>query len=153
MGLLDLFKTKKPRSLLDELMDNPIMKEQKALFDAFSMMCEDGCETDEIPGGYGEFGYSLTNPIPTKTPLGSTNYLARLQSADGAKVIYNRRGSLSSPISQHPIDAYEIVHPDGRLLATIYISPYHKKNSERAPRGFTLLKTIFGSRAPSGSAV
>lgn len=153
MGLFDLFKPKKPRSLLDQLMENPIIQEQKALFDAMSMMCEDGCEADEIPGGYGEFGHAATNPVPTKTVMGSTSYLARLRSADGARVIYNRRGSLSSPVSRHPIDMYEIVHPDGRPLATIYLSPYHKKTSDKAPGGFALLETKFGSVALSSTAV
>jgi hypothetical protein len=153
MGLIDFFKPKKPRSLLDQLQENPIFKEQKALFDAMSMMCADGCDSDEIPGGYGEFGFAATNPIPTNTIMGSTSYLARLRSPDGAKVIYKRRGSLSSPVSQKPIDAYEIVHPDGRLLATIYLSPYHKKNSDKPPRGFTLLETLLGSVAPSNTTL
>jgi hypothetical protein len=146
MGLFGLFKSKKQRSVLDQLQENPIFKEQKALFDAMSMMCEDGdgCETDEIPGGHGEFGYAPTNPIPTKTVFGSRSYLERLRSPDGATVIYKRRGSLGSAVSQHPIDEYEILHPDGTLLATIYLSPYHKKNSDKSPRGFTLLETMCG---------
>jgi len=135
---------RKKRSLWDELQENPIFQEQKALFDAMSKMCEDGCDTDEIPSGHGTFGYAATNPIPTKTVFGSTSYLARLRSSDGAKVVYEREGSLSSPVSPHPIDAYAISHPVGRRLATLYLSPYHKRNSEKAPRGFTLLKTIMG---------
>jgi hypothetical protein len=144
MGLFDFLKPKKPKTVWDQLQENPIFQEQKALFDAMSTMCEDGCETDEIPGGHGEFGHAVTNPIPTKTVFGSTSYLARLRSSDGAKVVYEREGSLSSPVSSHPIDGYGISHPDGRRLATLYLSPYHKRNSERAPRGFTLLKTIMG---------
>ncbi len=152
MGLFDFFKPKKPGSALDQFWDlmqeDPNFKKQKELFGAMSgLWCKDGCETDEIPGGYGEFGYERTNPIPTNTLFGSTSYLVRLRSLDGAKVVYKRRGSLGSPVSQHPIDRYEIVHPDGRLLATIYLSPYHKKNSDKAPRGFTLLESIFGSVA------
>lgn len=142
MGIFDFLKPKNPKTLWDDLQENPIFKEQKALFDAMSTMCEDGCETDEIPGGHGEFGHAVTNPIPTKTVFGSTSYLARLQSSDGAKVVYEREGSLSSPVSPSPIDAYAISHQDGRRLATLYLSPYHKRNSERAPKGFSLLKTI-----------
>jgi hypothetical protein len=144
MGLFDFLKPKKPGTLLDRLQENPLFQEQKALFDAMSAMCEDGCETDEIPGSYGEFGHDVTNPIPTRTVFGSTSYLARLRSHDGAKVIYERQGSLPSPVDPHPIDTYTISHPDGKQLAILYLSPYQKRNSEKAPRGFTLLKTIMG---------
>lgn len=133
---------RKKRSLWDALQDNPIFQRQKALFDAMSLMCDDGCETDEIPGGYGEFGHEVTNPIPTKTVFGSTSYLARLRTLNGAKVLYERRCSTSSPVSNHPVDEYGILHPDGHQLAILYLSPYHKRNSEKAPRGFRLLNTI-----------
>lgn len=142
MGLLDFFKPKKPKTLLGRLQNNPIFQEQKALFDAMRAMCEDGCETDEIPEGYGEFGHELTNPIPTMTIFGSTSYLARLVSSDGAKVVYERQASFSTPVSSNPVDGYTISPPNGRQLGTLYISPYHKRNSEKAPKGFTLLKTI-----------
>lgn len=144
MGLFDFLKPKKPKSLLDQLQDNPLFQQQKALFEAMSMMCEDGCDADEIPGGEGEFGYSINNPIPTKTPMGSTSYLARLRSSDGSKVVYERQGSTSAPISSQPIDIYLVSHPDGTHIATLYISPYHKRNSNKAPKGFTLLGTILG---------
>jgi len=130
---------RKKRSVWDALQENPVFQQQKALFDAMSLMCEDGCETDEIPGGYGEFGYEVTNPIPTKTVFGSTSYLARLRAPDGTKVLYKRRGSTDSPVSSHPVDEYVISHPDGRQLATLYLSPYHKRNSEKKPRGFNLV--------------
>lgn len=130
---------RKRKSAWDVLQENPAFQQQKDLFDAMSTMCEDGCEMDEIPEGYGDFGYDITNPIPTKTVFGSTSYLARLRSHDGAKVIYNRQGSLSSPVSSHPIDGYTISHPDGKELAILYLSPYHKRNSEKVPEGFTLL--------------
>ncbi len=144
MGLLDFFRPKKPRTVLDQLQENPLFQKQKALFDLMSKMCTDGCETDEIPGGYGEFGHDITNPIPTLTVFGSTSYLARLVSPDGAKIVYEREGSSNSPVSSHPIDGYTISHPSGRQLGTLYFSPYHKRNSEKAPEGFKLLKTIMG---------
>ena len=89
---------RKKKSLLDELQENPLCQEQKGLFDAMSMMCDDGCETDEIPGGHGEFGHEVTNPVPTKMVFGSTSYLARLRSPDGAEVVYVRERSVSSPV-------------------------------------------------------
>src|SRR3972149_6056545 len=124
---------RKKRSVWDALQENPIFQQQKALFDAMILMCEDGCETDEIPGGYGEFGHEVTNPIPTKTVFGSTNYLARLRASDGTKVLYERRGSTSSPVSSHPVDEYVISQPDGRPPAVLRLAPSPKRNSEKAP--------------------
>lgn len=134
----------KRQSLWDALQSNPIFQRQKQIFDLMSAMCEDGCDTDELPNGHGEFGHEPTNPIPTKTVFGSTSYLARLRAPDGAKVLHERKGSLIAEVSPHPIDEYTISHPNGTVLATLYLSPYQKTNSEKAPTGFTLLRTIFG---------
>lgn len=130
----------KQKSMLDELQDDLLFKNKKELFDAMSMMCEDGCETDEIPNGYGEFGHDITNPIPTRTVLGNIGYLTKLKSSDGEDLVFDREGSLSSPVSPHPVDAYAISSSNGPRLATLYLSPYHKRDSKKAPKGFTLLK-------------
>ena len=139
MGLFDFFKPK-PKTLYDRLMENPVFQHQQALFDLQAKMCDGGCTTDELPNGQSEFGHTPTNPIPTHTVAGSTSYLARLRAPDGAKVVYERRGSLSSETTPQPIDAYDISHPDGTHLATIYISPYQLRNSAKAPRGLTLIE-------------
>ena len=139
MGLFDFLKPKKKRTSLAEVDGNLLSQQQKALFEAMIRMCEDGCDADEIPGGQGEFGHSVNNPIPTRTPMGSASYLAQLRAPDGAKVRYERQGSVSSPISTNPIDMYAIIHPSGDFIATLYVSPYHKRNSSKAPRGFSLL--------------
>jgi hypothetical protein len=136
MGLIDFFKAKKPKTLWDELSSTPEFQRQKGIFDVMNRMCQDGCDTDEVPGGFGEFGYEATNPIPTNTVFGSTSYLGRLRASDGAKVMYERIGSLKSEVSKHPIDEYAISHPNGGRLGTLYVSPYHRRNSEKAPRGF-----------------
>lgn len=128
------------QSAWNALLRNEVFQEQMQLFDAMSAMCEDGCDSDELPNGYGEFGLERTNPIPTKTIFGSTCYLARLRAPDGAKVIYEREGSFTSENIPHPIDGYVITHPTGTPLGMLYLSPYHKKNSEKAPKGFTLLE-------------
>ena len=134
-------KTRKHNMRLELLKKMTRYQQQKDLLDLMKTMCADGCETDEIPNGYGEFGHEPTNPIPTNTIFGSTSYLSCLRAPDGATVAYDRLGSLLSPVSFHMIDAYRILHPDGRHLAILYLSPYHKRNSEKAPRGFVLLKT------------
>lgn len=128
----------KETSALEELKNDNLFENQEGLINVLSIMCSDGCETDEIPNGHGEFGHAITNPIPTRTVLGSTNYLTKLKSSDGEKIIFDREGSLSSPVSPHPVDAYAISSSNGRRLATLYLSPYHKRDSEKAPRGFTL---------------
>ena len=140
MGLFDFLKPRKQKTLLDELQENPLVQQQKALFDAMRLMCEDGYDSDEIPGGTGEFGHDVNNPIPTLTPMGSISYLSRLRlSSDNAKIVYERFGSTSSPICSSIVDIYTISHPNGQALTTLYICPYHKRNSNKAPKGFFLL--------------
>jgi hypothetical protein len=134
----------KKQSVSDALQSNPIYQQQKQLFDLMDDMSEDGCNTDELPNGHGAFGYEPTNPIPTNTVFGSTSYLARLCALDGLKVVYERNSSVSAEVSPHPIDEYTIRHPNGTVLATLFLSPYQKNNSEKAPKGFTLTKTIIG---------
>ena len=108
-----------------------------------SAMCAEGVDANELPNGHGEFGLTPTNPISCKTVFGSTAYLGRLRAPDGTKVEYARIGSVQSEVSPNPIDAYEVAHRDGRKLATVYISPYHQRISERAPKGFTLVGNSF----------
>jgi len=136
LWLREWFSEKK--TALDEFNENPFIQEQKSLFDLMNLMCEDGVDTDVIPGGLGEFGLVSSNPIPCKTLHGSITYLARLRTLDEIKIIYERAGSVLSDISSHPVDVYEISLPDGQKLETIYISPYHKRNSDKAPSGLML---------------
>src|SRR5438105_321839 len=91
-----------------------------------------------MPNGRGEFGLVSTNPIPCKTVFGSTVYLSRLRASDGAKVVYRRLGSFASDVSPRPIDAYQISHPNGNKLGTLFISPCQNRVSGKAPRGFNL---------------
>lgn len=99
-------------------------------------MSADGTECDEIPGGVGEFGLVATNPVPTFNLYGSKSYLDQLGTADGRKVSYERRGSIGQEGMEKPVDVYDLSDPEGEYIATIYISPYHRKNSERTPAGF-----------------
>jgi hypothetical protein len=147
MGLFDLLRGK-PKSVLEALQSSPEVQKQKELFDAMSALCEGGVDSDEMPNGTGEFGLESTNPIPCKTVLGSTCYLGRLRAADCSKVAYQRLGTTQSATSPHPIDIYEIVHATGRKLATLYISPYHKRISRKPPRGFMLAENSFMEIVP-----
>lgn len=97
-----------------------------------------GVDTDTIPGGYGEFGLCPTNPIPTYSVNGSDLYLSQLRTSDGKKIEAIRKGSTgASDITPGSIDIYEL-SIKGTVLGLIYICPYHKRNSELAPKGYYL---------------
>jgi hypothetical protein len=115
------------------------LRQQKDLLDIMGKLSEHGTDADELPNGEGAFGLVASNPIPCKTPFGATAYLNRLQTDDGAMVVYDRLGCVLSAVSPHPIDCYAVRHSDGRDLAKLYISPYHKRNSRKAPQGFSLI--------------
>lgn len=70
--------------------------------------------------------------------MGSARYLAGLRTQDGEEVTHIRIGSKLDPVSDNPLDVYEVRSLENDLLATIYISPYNKKNSSLAPRGFRI---------------
>src|SRR5665647_3488122 len=102
------------------------------------MIDEDGVDADELPNGQGEFGMVPTNPIPCKTIHGCEAYLCRLRTLDGEEILYERSGSVISNISPNPVDIYEVSNKNGRKLAALYISPYHKRISNKAPVGFQI---------------
>jgi hypothetical protein len=106
------------------------------LMDAY--MSASGTDQDQLENGYGEFGHALTNPIPTRAIRGSIAYLSRLRTMDGEKVRFIRHGSMQSPVSPNPVDAYRLVGPGDKPLGMLYVSPYHQRNSAKAPRGYTL---------------
>ena len=93
---------------------------------------------DTIPGGdeNGDFGYSDHNPIPTISSKGEQQYLERLR-RNGRSIQYKRIGSGISPLTKGPIDIFDL-YQDGRKFETICFSPFHKKNSTRAPSDLKL---------------
>jgi len=86
----------------------------------------------------GEFGYSVNNPIPINTILETHSYLSRLRTLDGEKVRYFKVGSTSSQVSLHKVQCYKTKNIKGEDLAVLYLSPFQKKTSEKAPKGFKL---------------
>lgn len=130
-------RKKKPKSVLDELNSIKQIQEIKKIYEGIRNLNEDATDQDMIPGGTGEFGYEKTNPIPVNTIIGNTVYLDRLRTPDGTKVRYERLGSTHAENINCPVDIYNIF--DGEIkIATLYISPYNKKNSSLAPKGFKL---------------
>jgi hypothetical protein len=152
MALFDLLRGK-PKSAMDLLQSSPEFRQQKELFDAMSALCEGGVDADEMPNGTGEYGLTETNPVPCRTVFGSTAYLGRLRAADGTKVTYERIGSTQSEVSSQPIDVYEISSRTSKKLATLYISPYQKRISRKAPRGSFWLRTHLRRFLPNAFAM
>lgn len=95
-----------------------------------------GCTSDEIPEGYGEFGLCVTNPIPVRGTQSNEVYLKSLKHCSGKPIKWNRIGSTGAPNIEHPIDFYNVTDMSGATLATIYISPYQNTVSKKAPKGF-----------------
>ena len=137
MNLIQTKPKETSKSTMDSLIENSTFKEFQGLFDAMSKLNEGGTDDDTIPEGYGEFGYEKTNPIPVNTVFGNISYLGKLRTTEGKRIQHERIGSTSAPNINLPIDIYKI--SDGiEVIATLYMSPYNKKNSERPPRGFKL---------------
>jgi hypothetical protein len=137
---MNSIKTKpkqKEKSIMDTLNENPKFQEMKSLFEIMEKLNEGGTDQDTMPDGYGEFGHDITNPIPVNTVMGSIAYLGTLRTLNGTKIQYERIGSTSAQNIDQTIDKYAILD-NGQKIATLFICPYNKKNSERPPKGFTI---------------
>lgn len=131
MGLFDFFEKKKADKEAVELLKKMIQYQVESSID--------GVETDDIPKGYGPFGLSKTNPIPTRGIPGSNDYLSKLRTKSGQSVQSTRLGSTSAPdVTSGMIDMYSISY-GGVNLGVVYLCPYHKRNSTKAPEGFMLV--------------
>jgi len=135
--LSNLLKPKR-KTVINHHKDDSLYKAQKKYHDLMQDLCENGCDEDEIPDGKGEFGYSVNNPIPVNTILETHSYLSRLRTLDGEKVRYFKIGSTSSVASLYQVECYKIKNFKDNELAVLYLSPFQKKTSEKAPRGFKL---------------
>lgn len=88
-----------------------------------------------------DFGLVPEKPIFTLALMsvdGEKEYLNRLYTANGEKIKYNRRGSMSVEGINGMIDIYETFLPSGQPYKTIYINMYGAKKSTKAPAGFVL---------------
>lgn len=129
---------KERQSVLYQLQENAEFRGLSNLYTALSELSNDGVDTDEIPGASGTFGFDVTNPIPIHTTFGSISYLRRLRTMAGEEVESERIGSFGSPITEMPVDGYQLSTVQEKDLGVIYLSPYHKRTSAKAPDGFTL---------------
>jgi len=97
-----------------------------------------GTDQNEMPEGYGEFGLEITNPIPTSSIPQNRFYLDSLRTIDNSTITYDRIGSMKAENIQPLIDGYRIF-ANGKQIAILYICPYNKKTSTKAPKGFKLV--------------
>ena len=128
---------------LSEFYDYLLSKNEKAaLFDIMKMFSQqsnpNGTDQDEMPEGYGEFGLEITNPVPAASIPEGYVYLDRLRTVSGSEITYDRIGSMQAPNIESTIDGYKIFC-NGSQIGTIYICPYNKKTSAKAPKGFKLI--------------
>lgn len=91
-----------------------------------------GSDVDENANKFGEFGFTLTNPVPVNGPIGEVIYLSSLRSNDGSRVLFHRIGSLNE------VDIYESVTSDGKKWDLLYFDMYHPRKSKKSPRGYKI---------------
>ena len=96
-----------------------------------------GLDCDQLPEGRGPFG-SRDNPIPVNGAIGEVKYLAKLRGKTGKPVMFHRPGSMTSDVSEDPVDCYEIVCLDGTQWDRLYFDCYHPRRSNLAPEGYSL---------------
>jgi hypothetical protein len=88
---------------------------------------------DKIPNGFGEFGRTLTNPVPVNGPMGELVYLSRLETADGVPIAFHRLGAFGN------VDIFEIVSENGRYWDVLYVSLYYPRKSRVVPSGYRMM--------------
>jgi hypothetical protein len=123
-----------PKNVLEVLESTEYSKKTQQFFELQKSVMTKGTDQDVMPQGLGEFGLDASNPIPTLTVTGSFVYLAKLRTVNGTKVHYTLAGSTNAANIPYMIDVYEVT-ADGQST-TVYLCPYNKKNSAKAPRGF-----------------
>lgn len=96
-----------------------------------------GPACDQLPNACGEFGTTITNPIPVNGPYGETVYINNLRSKSGVGFFYHRIGSDPSPVSSTSIDVFELVSIDASQYAVLYFSMYHPRRSIKVSSGFS----------------
>jgi tetratricopeptide (TPR) repeat protein len=99
-----------------------------------------GYDDDELPIGFGEFGRCMTNPIPVRGIASNEVYLRKLVTKDNKKIKWERIGSQISEVKgiDKPIDIYEVFTEDRKESEILYIFPYNRKTSNKAPEGFKI---------------
>lgn len=117
--------------------------DSKEAFDAFYQSLGNIANNVEIVNGrikdaYGQYGITLTNPVPIKGVNASYAFLDDLLTLQGEPIQYKRLGAYNSPIVKELVDGYAISTKSGKPLCTIYICGYCNIENPEAPVGFIL---------------
>jgi hypothetical protein len=134
MGLFNLFRKKKNVASEDDF-----MAKMEAMVKKIKE--EEGTDQDELPNHKGEFGFSKDNPILLTSVSESRKYLDRLIyiKPGSSQYTWRRTGSMQNNIVSAPIDEYNLLDTDFKIVKTIYIWPYNRVNSKKVPEGFGLM--------------
>ncbi len=122
------------RFLDDETAQNNALPEQ------FHRALSQNPPVDQIKNSFGEFGRTLTNPIPVNGPVGQLVYLSRLETLNGVPIAFHRLGAHDN------VDVFEVVSEDGRHWDILYLSLYFLRKSQAVPSGYRSM-TDQGRRA------
>jgi hypothetical protein len=134
-GLFDFLKKKKSSATSSANLMSTMRANQEAMY-------SEAQDADELVGSTGKFGLEVDNPIPTRSKLGSLEYLNSLVTEDGHDITYKRIASLRAiTFPETPVDGYAITRSDGQPLGMLYLCMYHKRNSNKLPRGFKKRRT------------
>lgn len=121
-------------------LDEPISKQKKdvvklPLYKMGMVTYYEG--VDSVPESYVEFEYDATNPIPVNGPIGETVYINRLRSESGSGFLYHRIGSFDSPVTDNPVDLFELLSTDGKMHIKLYFDFYYFRRSISIPKNLT----------------
>lgn len=136
MGIFDIFKKEKKTNEIDWV--SMIPKEMADLLLNEIKTNPQACKFDVIPQGIGEFGLDKSNPIPIYGIPSNEIYLNKLRTMKGERIRFRRFGSSEHVNIIKLIDEYEIFNNAGDTIAKLYLSPYHWKTSDKAPKGFKI---------------
>ena len=89
-----------------------------------------------------DYGLVSNKPIFVAGFFEAQEYLHRLRTDKGDRIIYQRKGSIIEDGIAGPIDKYEVYTENGDYNKKIYISNYGTKTSAKAPIGFILEKSM-----------
>ncbi len=146
----NLFKSKKEKEIETifnriNLILNSDEEQNKLLPEALKKNC-DPSPTNTIPGATGDFGHTITNPIPVNGPLGEITYLSRLLvQKTGEKIFFHRLGSCNDCI-----DVYEVISISGKYYDILYFDMYYLHKSRLIPKGYMLQDQVTTIRGING---
>jgi len=78
----------------------------------------------------GEFGRTLSNPIPTNGPIGTLVYLSGLKTRAGERIVFHRLNAIGKS------DVYEYVSLSGSEWGFLFVDMYHSRKTTLEPDGF-----------------